>query len=343
MSDKKIFITDVEGPISKNDNALEICEHFIPQGDMLFPLLSKFDDYLADIKKEPHYKAGDTLRLILPFLKASDITNSLIEDFSAKNLLLVPGAQETIKEIKKLMPLYLISTSYRPYINALCSTLNIPKDKAYCTELDLDRFKMDDSEKNKIRQIKEDICQMPMIEFDAQCNCREEIAPEHLKTIDSLYEIFWQIIPKYSASASLLKEVNPIGGEEKARALEAILKKERAQFHNTIYVGDSITDIEALQLLKEQSGLSVSFNGNAYPFRSAEMAVISPDNHALSHIAAAFIQGGKEAVLEMGDEKDISSKDCFIFVITENNRTKLIEKSLQMRKAVRGEKIAFLG
>jgi len=110
MSDKKIFITDVEGPISKNDNAWEISQHFIPQGDIFFSLLSKFDDYLADIKKEPHYKAGDTLRLILPFFKAFDITNSLIEDFSAKNLLLVPGAQQTIKEIEKILPLYLIST-----------------------------------------------------------------------------------------------------------------------------------------------------------------------------------------------------------------------------------------
>ena len=64
------FNTDCEGPISKNDNAMELSEFYIPNGHRLFAIVSKYDDYLADVERRPGYKAGDTLKLILPFLKA---------------------------------------------------------------------------------------------------------------------------------------------------------------------------------------------------------------------------------------------------------------------------------
>ena len=44
----RIFISDCEGPISKNDNAFELAAHFVPKGDRFFELVSKYDDILAD-------------------------------------------------------------------------------------------------------------------------------------------------------------------------------------------------------------------------------------------------------------------------------------------------------
>ena len=66
---KRVFISDCEGPISKNDNAYELTARFVPDGDKLFAVISKYDDVLADVLKKPSYNAGDTLKLILPFLK----------------------------------------------------------------------------------------------------------------------------------------------------------------------------------------------------------------------------------------------------------------------------------
>ncbi len=84
---QRIFISDCEGPISKNDNAFELASHFIPHGDKFFTLISRYDDILADIVKKKGYKAGDTLKLILPFLKAYDATNQGIMEYSSKNVL----------------------------------------------------------------------------------------------------------------------------------------------------------------------------------------------------------------------------------------------------------------
>ncbi len=109
---RKLFIIDCEGPISKNDNAYELTEHLVPEGDRFFALISRYDDVQADVVKRYGYKAGDTLRLILPFLKAYGATNEKIEKFSAEHIHLVPGAKDTLHYVRDLMPSFIVSTSY---------------------------------------------------------------------------------------------------------------------------------------------------------------------------------------------------------------------------------------
>ena len=67
----RVFVTDCEGPISKNDNAYELTNRFITDGDKFFSVLSHYDDFLAEVAKKPGYKAGDTLKLVLPFISLS--------------------------------------------------------------------------------------------------------------------------------------------------------------------------------------------------------------------------------------------------------------------------------
>jgi len=71
----KLYATDCEGPISKNDNAYELCERFLPEGAAFFERVSRYDDYLADVVRKPGYRPGDTLRLILPFLRAYGVSD----------------------------------------------------------------------------------------------------------------------------------------------------------------------------------------------------------------------------------------------------------------------------
>ena len=52
--------------------------------------------YLADVAKKPEYQAGDTLKLILPFLKAHGLTNAQISDYSWKHIMLVPGSGRSL-------------------------------------------------------------------------------------------------------------------------------------------------------------------------------------------------------------------------------------------------------
>ena len=109
--------------ISKNDNAFESAEEFIPNGGKFFQKLSKYDDFLADVVEKDGYKAGDTLRLIPPFFRLYGITDEEIRAYSANHILLVPGAREMLEYTQSIMPTFMISTSYKPYIDALCELI----------------------------------------------------------------------------------------------------------------------------------------------------------------------------------------------------------------------------
>ena len=97
---KRIFVSDCEGPISKNDNAFELAENFIPNGDKFFTTVSLYDDVLADALKKPGYSAGSTLKLILPFFKAYGLTDSQMEEFSARNIILIANSKTTLNHFK---------------------------------------------------------------------------------------------------------------------------------------------------------------------------------------------------------------------------------------------------
>ncbi len=145
---KRAFISDCEGPISKNDNAFEITSHFVPNGDKLFTVISRYDDVLADVIKKPGYKAGYTLKLILPFLKAYDVNDQKMREFSAQSLILIPNIRDTLQYVRNMAHAFIVSTSYEHYIKALCQALNFPYENTYCTKVSIDKYHMTAVEKN---------------------------------------------------------------------------------------------------------------------------------------------------------------------------------------------------
>ena len=151
------FISDGEGPIAKNDNAYELCKQFIKNGSSFFRVISRYDDILADILQRPNYKAGDTLKLILPFLKAAGATDTNMVEYSRNNILTVPGAKKTMRFVQEFMSPFIVSTSYEHYISALCDAIGFPMENTYCTALDMDAIKIDEWETDILIQLAEEI------------------------------------------------------------------------------------------------------------------------------------------------------------------------------------------
>jgi energy-converting hydrogenase A subunit R len=359
---RRLFISDCEGPISKNDNAFELSEHFIPKGASFFALVSKYDDVQADVVKRTDYKAGDTLRLILPFLKAYGVTNEKIKKFSMKHILLVPSAKDTLHFINNLMPSFIVSTSYEQYIHALCSSVDFPCENVYCTVLDLDRYRISKKEVERLRQLREEITVMNMIDIPNGAVSVNDFSERDKKTIRRLDEIFWEEIAEME-SGRMLKEVNPVGGFEKARAIEDIVEKMGSRLSDVMYVGDSITDVQSFQLVRQNGGLTVSFNGNRYAVREAEIAVLSNNTIITSILADAFSKFGKIHVVKLVEEWSYSAlkrysvtltlRNCMVDLypetlpqverITSGNKERLMKESSAFRKTVRGEAIGRLG
>ncbi|MDH5389776.1 MAG: HAD hydrolase family protein [Candidatus Bathyarchaeota archaeon] len=359
---QRIFVTDCEGPISKNDNAFELTSYFVPNGDQFFALISKYDDVLADVVKKPGYKAGDTLRLILPFLKAYGATNEKIREYSSKNILLVPGARDTLQFVRNLMPSFIVSTSYEQYISSLCHITGFPYDNAYCTKLNIDKYEMSEEEAKRLKEIRKEISTMSMIEIPEKAKAVQDFSQRDQETIQKLDEIFWEEISKME-SGKMLEEVNPVGGYEKAKAVQNIVERLDRRLDNVMYVGDSITDVQPFQLVRKSGGLTVSFNGNAYAIREAEIAVLSGNTIVNSVLAEAFSRLGKDHTIRLVGEWNPSGlkKYCVssilrehmfklypeafpqVEIITATNRERLKKESSVFRKTVRGEAIGKLG
>jgi energy-converting hydrogenase A subunit R len=358
----RIFVTDCEGPISKNDNAFELTCYLVSDGEKLFALISKYDDVLADVIKKPGYKAGDTLRLILPFLRAYGATDQKIREYSSKNILLVPGARDMLQFVKELMPSFIVSTSYEHYISSLCQQTSFPFGNVYCTQLSIDKYEIVEEEIERLRDLREEITSMPMVEFPKNSISLQDFSLEDQASIERLDEIFWEIIPGME-SGRMLEEVNPVGGSEKAKAVQDIVEKLDSSFDRVMYVGDSITDVPPLKLVKENGGLTVSFNGNEYAVRESDVAVLSGNTIVTSVLAEVFSRLGRDYVFKLVDqwgpfgvEKYCGNSalrermlmlysDSFpqVEMINVNNMERLKRESCTFRKGVRGEAIGKLG
>ena len=362
QKNSRIFVTDCEGPISKNDNAFELTRSFVPDGDSFFALISKYDDVLADVVRKPGYTAGDTLRLILPFLKAYDATDDKIKEYSARNVLLVPGAKDTLTFVRKLMPSFIVSTSYEQYIFSLCRLTDFPFENTYCTHLNLDKYDISREETKRLQELHREIATMPMIEIPKNAISINDFSERDQATIQRLDRIFWQEIPRMD-SGRMLNEVNPVGGSEKARAVQDIVEKLERSLDRVMYVGDSITDVPPLRLVRENGGLSVSFNGNGYAVRESEIAMLSGNTTVTSVLAETFSRLGKRQVFRLVEEwgpsglkkycgsPELRERMLRLFPegfpqverVTDDNIERLKRESNVFRKTVRGEAIGKLG
>jgi len=358
----RIFTSDCEGPLSKNDNAFELTRYFIPDGDEFFALVSKYDDVLADVVKRPKYKPGDTLKLVLPFLKAYGATNSQMKEYSAKNMRLVPGAKDTIQFVQSIMPSYIINTGYVHFTFALCDHIGLPYKNARGTKLDIDKYHMNEKERIRLREIRKEIIAMPMIEIPKNAKSVHDFSEKDQESIMRLDEIFWKEISQME-SGKMFKEVNPLGGYEKARAVKDIAEGLKSTLENVIFFGDSITDVSVLRMVKEGGGLTVSFDGNEYAIREAEIAVLSENTIVTSILTDVFNRFGKDAVINLVAEWSHSKLKKYRFtpilqerifqlypeklpqveIVTSQNMARLMKESKAFRKMIRGEAIGKLG
>ena len=346
---RRIYVTDCEGPLTRNDNAQEIAERFIPDGAEFFARISRYDDFLADVVGKPGYNAGDTLRLVPPFFKAFHVTDEDVELFSAEQVLLVPKALKTLDAVSALMPAYIISTSYTPYLRALCDLAGFPMEHVRCTDLSLDAWEMPEDEAAWLRAAVGLVLARPVIEIPEGATSAADLSTQDQTTVAELDDLFWGWMDG-RVSGEMVAAVRPVGGGMKLAALEQIVAAEGVEGDGVMYVGDSITDAPPLEAVRAWGGVSLSFNGNGYAIAAAEFAAASPDAEVQAQLARAFGEGDRDAVeaavrawpkAKKGAPATGKARAAVGLVAEERER--LAEASAAARLSVRGERVARLG
>jgi predicted HAD superfamily phosphohydrolase len=353
--------TNCEGPLALNDNAFELCRQFIqPQGDRFFQQVNRYNDYLVEVAKRPGYKSGDTLKLILPFLKAHGLTNAQAEAYSRKNVSLVPGAEGAFKFLhSRDFPIFEISTSYRPFAEAVGLRLGFKKERILSTALDLDRYSLSAVEAAELKRLQGEIVAAPSIELPPDA---ADLAAPAAEAIAVLDRIFGELLPRIPIGA-LLQEVNPMGGPEKAKAVTDSLAPTKLAMADMVYVGDGITDVPAFEAVRAGGGLAISFNGNREAVHAAEVIVVADSAWPIAMLIAIVQLWGKEGVLEVACPETRDKSRCLVLpeaVIepiarglegrlfnlydqSAENLDQVVEESQAMRAKLRGETIAALG
>jgi energy-converting hydrogenase A subunit R len=346
---EKSFITDCEGPLTLNDNAFELCAHFIDNGDDLFKILSLYDDYLVDEVKKEDYKAGNTLKLILPFFVVENLKNEDLVNFSQEHIYVVNDSKFLLKYLQNAMNTYIVSTSYGQYIKAVSNFMEFPFKNTYFTDVNMDELNLNDEEILKIIEFKKQILENP-------------------KNYELFNDIFFNEIPKMNIYENI-KNIDVIGGEGKKLAIDDIIASDNIDINEILYIGDSITDVEPLRFARKNNGISISFNGNDYPLREAQIAIVSPSAITTAVIANIYAKNDKNTVLnfinDYNNSDDVKKlfedykidsqiiKEFFrifkninyplIKIVSQENFDDILEKSVEMRNRLRGQDIGGLG
>jgi energy-converting hydrogenase A subunit R len=286
----KLIFFDLEGPLSPQDNAYELMK-LAPQGDMIFEVISRYDDLLALEGKEG-YEPGDTLALIAPFLVYHGISEGNIVTLAEKASL-VAGAQELIGQLHTQgRQVFCISTSYEQYARRIAQRVGIALENVACTHFPLDLYHSTLSQEDfsAIERVERDILALRPEEDDA-------------KIKERLDHFFWLELTNTKLGA-IIEEVRPVGGRRKVVALSRFAQRFGQSLGGVAVVGDSITDAKMLEAVDKSGGLAIAFNANQYALTYATIGLASTHLSDLGPVLAAWADGGRDAA-----EKEVRAKE----------------------------------
>lgn len=305
----KILFTDGEGPIVFKDLAADIAEKTVPG---LFPILSFYDDYLAEVGTEG-YQAGDTLALIVPHLLARGVTDEDVAN-EARDAKVCLGVEDYIGGLKRDgWTVRIISTAYSQLWELVGRHIGMPIQDIACTTLNLENLREHFGSVSFFNSVNEaerqilslaPLAKRAMQEVDngkpivKVLEGDENFSPL-LKALNSFY---WQALEEEGYKT--LEAVTVIGGRRKIEAAKGFAQELGIDLSSVAYVGDSITDDALHARLSQENGLPIAINGNFYALRNARVAVATADMRHVRPLLDAWQLGGFEGVQRFASMND---------------------------------------
>jgi len=321
------FFTDWEGPWVTNDFAYELASHFF--SPLFFERLSQYDDYLAYIARMPGYNAGDTLRLLAPFLVAAGVTSEKLRELSKP--VYVPEAEKAMDYlVKRGFKAVVISTAYTQFLEASALFLGI--HGVYGTNFIPEKYPLPEKERRFLLDAVGKIESLEEIKLDVE---KREVDEKDKKSVEWLDVFFWKELNRMHAG-KIISDIRVMGGKRKRDVVEGY------GHTNPIVIGDSISDFEMLEYAKSK-GLAISFNGNEFAIRHSNLAIVSETAFGNVAAIAAYAKEGIAGVNRLAENDFEAVKDIAdmlgraeFYWISPDNVDEVIRRSERMRKKIRG-------
>lgn len=340
---------DVEGPCTLNDNAFEalvalarMCGLGEEVGIRFYQRISAIDDNWGDfhkIAKDPTYSSGHTLKVILPFYKAMGADSQWLYNFARKTVRAVPNIDEVLTNLTRDHSVWQISTSYQWFIQAFCDLVGFDFIRACCTRVErFNEIPLSKEEARILQAFMKKVAQMPIIKYDGKTG---EVTEKHQPYYDQITDFIWEFVYEEMLVGELLRVVHPIGQSQKREAMEEILQKSKVPLIKAIYIGDSQTDVQAVQLLKDV-GLTMMFNGKGKVCRDSDIMYIGEDARAIREVTDLFAEQGRDTVIDYYTPLREAKCGGLLAAVTKENIEDLEKKSVEKRKQFRGVHIGEL-
>lgn len=295
------FVSSCHGLITTNNNARNLCARYMDRGERIFDILSRYEEvsiYTSKTAKEG--ASRELMKILVPLLKASGVTDHGAYSFGMDDIRLMPGADKTILYISKLQPCFINTSSYEHHMMCVSEKVGFPMSNVNCSQVSFDSVDISREESGKIRNMISRIAKMDTKDLPGRVEPGSYLSREGWETVQELDSIFLDKMPAMDFYEQL-KPVVAIGSNDKSYALLEIRRQSSIDFNSTFYVGGGPTDFHVLDLLKDGGGVALSFNGCGNAVRNSNVAVISSDASVVSVLAAEFYNEGREAVMHLAD------------------------------------------
>ena len=294
----RMLITNLSGFILKNRPLRDVCARFIRNGAHVYDVLERYDALTAYVLGREDASPGSTVKWVLPFLKANGATDQDVFKAYMDTLTLMPGAPEAFGYICRTMPTFVTTSLYSHGWMTLWEMLDRPMCEAYTSEMDLDHATFGRSDSRLIRDMCGSIASLRIPKTVYELNVPMEVDPLDVAILKTMDDIVQKQLPSLP-SMGLMESASPVTSHKKAYQLLDIRKNSGIDLDSTMYIGGEDTDFQCLDLVKDASGVAVSFNGSDFAVRGCNIAVMSRDATVGAVIAALFYDRGLEAIMDL--------------------------------------------
>lgn len=282
----------------KNDSLRDVCARFIRNGAHVYDVLKRYDSLTAYVLGREESTAGSTVKWVIPLLKANGATDYLLREAYAETVKIMPGAPDALAYISRTLPTFITTSMFEHGWLHVGEQLDATLCNVFVSKTDLDTAQFGRPDSRAIREMCDEISALRIPKTEYELNVPREIDRADVKIIRTMDDILRNRMSGLPAM-NLMESSEPVTSNSKAYHLLEIRKQTNIGFGGTMYVGSEDTDYQCLDLVRNEDGVALSFNGSEFAVRGSNVAVLSRDSTVVAVFNAMFYDRGIEAVMNL--------------------------------------------
>lgn len=294
----RILVTDLSGFVVRNNALRDLCARFIRNGAHFYDVVRRYDSLTAYVLGRDEATAGNTVKWVIPFLKANGATDHLVQKCYAETIELMPGAADALRFASRMLPTFVSTSMFEHGWMSVAERVDAPLCEVFCSRMELDGVQFGRSDARRIREMCDRISALRIPKVNYELNVPMEVDEADVRIIRTLDDIIQNQIPELPAM-SLMEGASPVTSHRKAYQLLDIRKQTNIDLDSTMYIGGDDTDYLCLDLVRDAGGVALSFNGTDFAVRGSNIAVMAKDSTVGAVFASLFYDRGIEAILDL--------------------------------------------